>query len=248
VKRKRTPRWFAPVAILFVAAAAFFLPKLFRDLGERIPMKIREFHVQGAKVLSTVDLKSMAGLHEGSPLFGNWSRDAVEKVKQHPRVERVAVARDVTGKVFVKVSERKAAAMVNLDRLYFVDREGNVLDVADPRSPDAADLVVFTGPWRKVPAVGLKEEVVNGFELRDAMAAAGFEVKGISELHFEPSLGWVVYLVGSSPRIVVGKGEFLEKAKRLERVLRDYQGKEGTVKEIDLSFRDRAIVKVKSAG
>ncbi len=141
MRRRRTPRWFAPLAVAFVAAAALFVPRWFRDLGEKLPMKIRELHVQGAKALSAIELKALAGVQEGSPLFGKWPAEVLAKVKQNPRVERVALVRDVTGKIVMHVAERKAEALVNLDRLYFVDREGNVLEAASPTSAGVANLI-----------------------------------------------------------------------------------------------------------
>lgn len=244
MKRKRAPRWFPPVAILFVATAVVFLPAALRSVGERIPLKVRAFRVQGAKALSAVDLQAITGLREGVPLFGRWPGDAAAKVQQHPRVERVAVARDVTGKVVVRVSERKAAATANLDRLYFVDRQGNLLEEADPRSASAADLVVFTGPWTKVPPAGFRERILDGFALKEALEGSGVGETEISELHFDAALGWVVYRVGNSARVVVGRGDYPGKSRRLARVLRDLKEGEEAVREIDVSFRNRAVVKL----
>lgn len=247
-KRKKTPKWYAPFAILFVLGAVVVLPGTMRNWGDRLPIKIRQLHVEGTKALSSIDLKSMAGFHKGEPLFGEWGKDVVKKLKEHPRIERVTVARDATGKVFVRVAERKAAAMVNLDRLYFVDREGNLLGPADLRSPEADDLVVFTGPWRKVPAVGMKEQLVEGLGLYGTLVDVGMEETRISELHFDRKLGWVLYRTSPAVRVILGKEQFTRKAKRLARVLRDFKGKEELVREVDLSFRDRAIVKMRSAG
>lgn len=247
MRRKRAPRWFAPLAVAFVAAAAVFVPRWFRDLGERLPMKIRELHVQGAKALSAIELKALAGIQEGAPLFGKWPAEVLAKVKQNPRVERVTLVRDVTGKIVMHVAERKAEALVNLDRLYFVDREGNVLEAADPTSAGVANLIVLTGPWKKEKRPEPRAQLAEGLALRDALLTAGFEEKRISELHFDSKLGWVVYRVNSKAPAIIGEGRFSEKAKRLARVLRDFKGKEQVVKEIDLDFRDRAIVKVKQA-
>jgi hypothetical protein len=245
MKRKRTPSWFAVIAMPLVVAAAVFLPRWFRDLGERIPAKVRQMHVLGTKALSSIQIQALTGVQDGTPLFGGWQKEALEKVKKHPRIERVAVVRDVTGKVVVAVSEWKAAALVNLERLYFIDREGRVLEATDAGSPEVANLVVLTGPWKEKDAPSLKGRLSEGLALRDAMVKAGFGEEKISELHFDRALGWVVYRTGSKTPAVIGIGRFEEKAKRLARVLQDWKGKEGVVREIDLDFRDRAIVKVK---
>jgi hypothetical protein len=94
----------------------------------------------------------------------------------------------------------------------------------------------------------MKEPLWTGLALRAALLDAGFEEKEISELHFDSQLGWVLYRVGAASRAIFGSDQFTEKATRLARVLQDFRNKEGTVKEIDLDFRDRAIVKMKHAG
>ncbi|MFH1263720.1 MAG: FtsQ-type POTRA domain-containing protein [Pseudomonadota bacterium] len=245
MRRKRSPRWFAPMAIGFAIAATVFLPRFIRELERKIPFTVRNLHVQGAKALSKIEVQALSGIQEGGPLFGRWRDEALKKMALHPRLERVTVARDVTGQIVVRVAERKVAALVNLDRLHFVDRDGNVLEAADASSPEAAKLVVLTGPWKEKDAPSLSSRLTEGLEIRDALVQAGFAEKDISEIHFDPAFGWILYRMNTKTPAVIGWDLFGEKMKRLVRVLQDLKGKEGVVRELDLGFRDRAIVKIR---
>ena len=109
----------------------------------------------------------------------------------------------------------------------------------------ALDLTVLTGPWSGQKSWnGLGEKVREAMDLKRTFVQAGTDEKRISELHFDPLRGWMAYLVGSPFRVVVGEDGFQVKARRWRRVMQDFQGKEKALREIDLDFDDRVVVKL----
>jgi cell division protein FtsQ len=223
-----------------------------KKASARWPARVSEFRVEGMKALSSPVAKELSSLWEGKSLFGSFvsrSKEAVQTLGQNPRVANVTVLRDMTGQVLVKVAERQPAALVNLDRLYYVDREGLLLDPVTPDSSEAANLVILTGDWGKMKvgmAERLKPRLRNGLDLLAALQDAGFRQKEISELHQTAMSVWVVYLVGSGIPILVGSDRFETKALRLKRVVKDLEAQKVSVKEIDLDYRDRVVVKLKT--
>ncbi len=234
--------WFVLAGSFLVGATA-----LASRVRVGLPGKIRELSVFGQRVVQSKDLKSVAGVSRDTPLFGGWIDQTLTRVTSNPRVASAAVTRTATGQVVIRVSEHKAAALVNLERLYYLNAEGRVLDEARGDKPEALDLPVLTGPWSGAAHVSEWESRFReGTRLLKILAGGGFPQSQISELHFDPSRGWAVYRTGSAARVVVGGEQFEARVKRLRRVLKDVRWDEG-VREIDLDFADRVVVKHKGS-
>jgi len=247
-KKKKKKHLYLRMTIACVGIGLLTLaPVLLERFAKHLPLKVRSLRVTGLRVLSAIDLRKIAGIEKGDPLFGKWIKDAPEKLSKNPRIENVSVVRHMSGEVEINVSERQAEAIVNFDELYFVDAAGIVLEKVRPSTSENIDLVVLTGPWSGLrPSDDFNNEVRDGLRLMDAFMRGGLKEKEISEVHLSSKSGWVIYRVGSDAKIVVGRDRFGTKARRLVRILRDFKGREIIVKEIDLDFRDRAVVKLKA--
>ncbi|HLG19076.1 MAG TPA: FtsQ-type POTRA domain-containing protein [Bdellovibrionota bacterium] len=246
--RVRHPGLLRLFASLAFVAGMLSLPWLVRSTLPKLPVNVRELYVSGGSLLSALDIRSMAKVDRGQKLFSASMERVVQRVKADPRVERVAVVRNATGDMAIQVTERKAAALINLDDLYYADAEGTILGSVPAGAKDMESLPIVTGPW-KGSAKNRKSipEIRSALELMAVLATAGVAQNQISEIHFDEKLGWVLYHVGCGMRIVIGWDGFPTKAKRLKRVLRDFEKREPLVREIDLDFDDRAIVKLKRA-
>ncbi len=229
------------LAVAITALTPWFLVRYV----SKLPIRITDLRVLGGAVLSPSNVEKLSGIHEGDPLFGSWIQGTLQSIKANPRVSNVAVRRNVTGGVTILFDEKKAAALANFDELYFLDREGTVLGPADAKSSESVDFPVMTGPWSgKKPTSGFTDELRDGISLLSTLSERGFPEKSISEIHFDRSVGWVMYRVGKKFRVVMGTSDYERKANRLSRVLKDFEGKENVLREIDLDFGDRAIVKI----
>jgi cell division septal protein FtsQ len=179
------------------------VPFLLERYANRLPMKVRAFRIQGQRALSAMDLKNLAGIREGDPLFGGWIKKAPNKMIRNPRVEKVSIVRHVTGDVVINVSERRAKAIANFDELFYIDGTGRVLEKISPRAPEAMDLPVLTGPWSGLrPSPAFDREIRDGLGVLEAFAQGGLVERNVSELHLDPKLGWILYRVGSDARVI----------------------------------------------
>ena len=254
-KRKKNRYWVTPFAIFFVVGSLIILPNWVRRLKDRLPMKVRNLQVQGIKALSALDLKVLSGIQEGSPLFGSWVEGALARVSSNPRVAKVTVIRDVTGQVVIRVAERQPKALVNFDQLYYIDREGKILEQVRPNSPEALNLVVITGPWsgKSYPtpkaSFDYHPKLISALELLTMFAkSGGLQEKSISEIHFDSKWGWRIFRIGGEAPILVGHDGFQGKVQRLTQVLQDLEGRHLNVKGIDLDFTDCVVVKLRDVG
>ncbi|MFH1018020.1 MAG: cell division protein FtsQ/DivIB [Pseudomonadota bacterium] len=241
-KWKRTLR--TAGACVLVACVAL-TPYIVKRQKFRLPLRVRQLRISGITHFPSLDLKDLVDLKQGDPLFGNWTKTTQEKIRRNPKLEGGTIARTLTGEVFMVVTQRNVAALVNLERLYYVDEKGNVLGPALKTEGPAPDLPVLTGPWSgRKNWQGLRERVQEAMDLKRTFVRAGADEKKISELHFDPAQGWAAYLVGTPARIVVGHGDFSTKASRWNRVMQDFRGKEKSIREMDLDFDDRVVVKL----
>jgi cell division septal protein FtsQ len=239
--RMRQLAWFLAAGSFLVGAAVWAC-----RLHLRPPLQVREFRMYGLKALDPAALKSLTGLGKGSPLFGPWMDGVLARVSSNPRVAAATVARSAAGDVVLKVSERAAVALVNLERLYYLSAEGKVLDRARADAPEAFDLPVLTGPWSGGAwSPECAGRVREGLRVLADLSASGVSQKSVSEVHWEESLGWVLYRVGSPARTILGRGEFRERARRWVKVLGRLERERRDVGEIDLDFPDRVVVKLK---
>ena len=253
-KRRVRLKWLPTLGAFSFVACAFALPWAVKNVGAKVPVKVKGLQIWGQTVLSENDLKSLSGIRKGDPLFAGSVESVVSRLTSHPRVAQAAVTRNATGEVQIQVVERKPAALVSLNdnALYFVDAKGNLFAKADLQHPRASELVVITGPWKiggKNNARPDPSEFRQALELLSALTKEGISQEKISEIHQERPKGqtirWSIYLVKSGLHVVMGNEHFVEKAKRLNRVLRDFERRETVVREIDLDFNDRAVVKLK---
>lgn len=246
--RKRR-NWFAPFGILFTLGAVYYtkpwargvsLPR-FPALAELAPAPaIRGVRVVGASALLAPDLAKLSGLAKGGAFTRQKTEDALAKLNKHPRLAQVSIVKDVTGDVLIKVRERAPVALIQLDRLHYLDNEGRILDQAD--SADVASMAVVTGEWKPREETGM---AVTAMKLRQTLVDGGMDEKKISELHYDASAGWTLYPVETKIPVVFGLDRFEEKTERMMGLFKRFKGRESAIEEIDLDYEKRAVIKLK---
>ncbi len=224
------------------------VPWAMERYGDLLPFQIEEVKVEGTEKLSPHQVLAVAGIKLGDPLFGASAQAAPQRLKGVPRVSDVLVIRDLRGRLTLRVREEEPRALVNLNRLYFVDDEGEVLDEASSNLAEAEDLPVITGPWggKKPEKAHLyQDRFIEAIWIAEILEAQGFDPGSISELHWEKNIGWAVYRTNVTYPVVLGHDRYVSKVRRLVRVLKDFSGREVFLREIDLDYNHRVVVKMK---
>ena len=239
VTRRKKKNWFAPFGILFTLGAVILTYRWFDSIRLPALSTIRDVRVLGANALSPPDLVKLSGLAKGAALSDKTSRSAIEKLRAHPRLSQVSIIKDVTGDIVIRVKEREPVALMQLDRLHYLDGEGRILDQADAR----AALPIVTGDWKPREE---KEMATQAMELRRTLVEEGFEEKEISELHYDPRAGWTLYPTAFKVPVVFGVDRFGEKAGRMMRLMDRFRGRQDALEEIDLDYEKRAVIKLKT--
>jgi cell division protein FtsQ len=182
---------------------------------------IREITIEGNHQVEDIDIRRAAQLQIGSNIFEVSSEEARNHLLQHPWVEDAKVVRKLPGRIRIEVVEREPVALVALDQLYLVSREGAVfkrLGVDDP-----VDLPVITGI--------ASEQFYDDFEYRTAILLRSmallqdYEGAGlakrepVSEIHFEGANGIELFVGADGMNVRLGNGQHRQKLRRFRQVL-----------------------------
>ncbi|MBW2510854.1 MAG: cell division protein FtsQ/DivIB, partial [Deltaproteobacteria bacterium] len=161
-------------------------------------------------------------------------------------IARAEVERSFPDQVVIRVVERQARAIIDLDYLYYVDRKGVAFKMLE--SGDELDYPVITGidrqylldhPDQTQNSLDLALSLMDQLEQRKL-----FNLDDVSEIHFDQQEGLIIYTrIGGVP-VRMGKENFYAKLDRFEAIYEDLEPRLLALKYIDLNVTDRVIVKV----
>lgn len=175
-------------------------------------------------------------------------KELSRRLARHPWVRQAQVKRDWARKALViEVQERVPQAMILLDGLYFVDRQGEIFKRVE--SGDRLDLPILTGLKaqeirRGSPeAVDALHQALNFLDL--LKQRKGFTPRDVSEVHLSRQKGLTVFTLREGMAIRLGFGEFKGKLDRLEKILPDLKRKVHRIESVDLNIPRRVVVRLK---
>lgn len=182
---------------------------------------IREVVIEGNHRLEEIDVRRAAGLQIGSNAFEISTEEARNRLLQHPWVKEATVVRKLPNRIRIELVERKPVALVALDQLYLVSKEGAVfkrLGVDDP-----ADLPIITGiaSERFYDDLDYRTAVLlrSMALLQDYKGAGLAELEPASEIHFEGPTGIELFVGDDGMHVRLGNGQHRQKLRRLRQVL-----------------------------
>ena len=205
---------------------------------------VREIKVKGGEKVGGSEIVAMAGLRHGTSIWRVDPTEIESKVGSHPWVSRVLVRREFPRRVVIEVEERQAKAVAALGKLYYVDRDGFIFQAVE--DGERTDFPVLTGlkqdDLRGPTSFATRQRIQEALGLNDLMAKDAF---ALSEIHFLPEEGLIVYPVGRRVAFSMGAGNWEDKVKRLGRVLALWKGNEDRLAVLDLSFRDQVVARIR---
>jgi len=196
--------------------------------------------------VSEGDILDASDIKIGDSLFDLELHMIGRKIEEHPWIARAEVERSFPDQVVIRVVERQARAIIDLDYLYYVDREGVAFKMLE--SGDELDYPVITGidrqylldhPDQTQNSLDLALSLMDQLEQRKL-----FNLDDVSEIHFNQQEGLIIFTrIGGVP-VRMGKENFYAKLDRFEAIYEDLEPRLLALKYIDLNVTDRVIVKV----
>jgi len=221
-----------------------------QQLTEQEIGTIKEVVVQGNYHTAKEVIMQQLDLEPGMLLF---DVDLVEKqaaVENLPYVKTAQVSRQWPDRLLVSVTERVPVAIVNLEKLYYVDADGQIFKRIDPG--EEVDLPVITGlsvsQLQKNPDQGrilldLGLKLLDCRQQNDALRQ-----EGIAEIHLDNVLGLTVFTRRHIWQLDLGLDRFRLKLKHWQKVLA-YLGTEAErISSFDCSSGHSVVVRYGAAG
>lgn len=239
---------FPSIAAVAALGAALWLG--WRHGVEGDLLRVHEIRFAGLARATPEQLLELSPVQRGDHLLLLDTSAMEAALLRHPWLASAEVRRRFPTGLEVTVTERQAAALVDLGGLYLVDARGEVFKRAAPG--DGLDLPVFTGVGREdwVERRAEIEPLLQGaLALVARWAARGLEGRApISEIHLDPDYGTTLW-AADGLEVRLGQGALDEKLARLERTLSalDAEGSRPEVLHLD-NRRHPDWVAVKLAG
>lgn len=215
--------------------------------------RLTDIKVNGVRIATQRQILDLAGLQPGGSLLRFDAKAAVARIETHPWVERAEIKTQWPSAVEITVSELQPFALINLEagkerRLRYLNRAGRVFSEAG--QGQELDFPVITGVQAEKDVEA--DRLVKGSMAEAAcqllgMAARGnaiLPIQAISEVHIDPRLGLILYLVDRPFPIYFGTDRLQTKYSRLIRVMEQlYMKKQvDAVKEIRMDYLDDKVL------
>jgi cell division protein FtsQ len=209
-----------------------------------------DIELTGTKRLNPALVLAMAGLGPGSNLLALRPAQVEQALAAHPWIAAAEVTRIWPNRLRLSIKEREPVALVQLGKLYYADREGNLFKPFYPGDPH--DFPVITG---------LRQEQFAGAQGFPPLMLAGIlslldhlqqtppplNLPNISEIHVDPERGFTLYAVGIKSAIHVGPQDFSEKLQKFAAIwpFLQQQGYQSQVESINLDYPQKVLLSLK---
>lgn len=169
-----------------------------------------------------------------------------KRVLQSPYIKEATVHRDFPDRVVIRVEERVPVAAIAAEKLFYVDREGQILPGV--QSEFVFDLPVITGvpavqecrPGKRIAHPTLKEA------LRVVLASEQISnplYRRISEIHLQPNGELLLYTAEFGIPVYFGRGSIVDKLTLLEGFWMTVVNSQGaqSLRTVDVRFADQVV-------
>jgi cell division protein FtsQ len=230
----------AAAGLLLVAAGARFGPAGWSWLEHHPYFALEEIMVSPTHHVHPGELLQFADVRPGMSIWRFPAAVLAARLTAHPWVRAARVRRELPRRLVIDVVEREPVAVVMLGGLFYVDRFGVVFAPLGPR--ERLDLPLITG----VRGAGMPIHLA----MRHALKALRFVEAAalpfrVSEVHIDEEQGVQVFPVEPPVAVTLGWGRLKTKTERLGEVLTAFAGRETEIREIDLTFRAQAVIRLR---
>lgn len=209
--------------------------------------EIKDVNVRGITHVSKEEIRSLTGMDRSANIFAVRLGRMASTLTGHPWIKDVSLRRIFPDTIIIEVTERKPAARINLDGIYYLDRE--TAPFARVKPGEADDLPVITGisKWKYISRPGIvKKQIREAFLLLDALEKRTdrFRQSNIAEISLDEVRGITIYTRKGQIEIKVGFGGYEGKFNRLGRVVAHLklQSQDNALAYINLESGPRVVV------
>jgi cell division protein FtsQ len=238
--RQALPAAAAALAIALLTATG---AAAYSWLGRTQLFSVRTIDMNPCTYVTRDEVKGiLAGAAQGS-IWSLSSREIGRRLLTHPWVRSVSVRKAFPDRLVVRIEERMPVAMINLDALYYVDREGTIFKRLTAYDPKTFPILTgfSRGELKARDAVTL-QNLRSTIELL-RHAEAGPLRQNISEVHFDAQDGYTLVTRDAGLSLKIGMMEFREAMRRIEEAIPRLSGLGTSRGVVDLKTAGRIFVR-----
>lgn len=239
VRVRRVRRGGAQRLVLLVQAGALLMLALlgawlfYRRVLLSDGLRVRHVQVHGNRFLSEGEVRALLGPADGANILGLDIEDLTRRLRASPWLDDATVRRSLPDTLQVEVRERAPLALAEVDRLYLMDAQGDLIDLYGSR----------TATWDLPIVRGLRALSDDARRERARRAALLIEDLGeleaeVSEIEALPNGDLAVVLRGGE-RLLVGLPPYAPAFTTFLAMRRDLAERCPDAEAFDLRFRGR---------
>lgn len=231
--------WLYVVLLLAMLAGAFWIGQQALQRAQ-----VGDINVSGIHFTELEDVVDASGLERGTPLDSISYLSVIDQVENLPYVYRADLDVSVTGRLHVRVSERRPIALLTDDGLSsYVDTSGVRLPAVSGKSVDV--------PLLYLPASEVQADSVSGevFEKMRSFLDAALEdqitYNTISEIGYDDEEGVVALSDENTVRMVFGHQNFKQRISNWRAFHREIIPEKGMqqMRRVDMRFENQIVTR-----
>ena len=229
-----------------ILIAAFFYAVFsgYRFITHTPYFEINKVNTTGIKHLSTEELNTWAGTIIGKNIFQLDLREFSKKLAAHPWIHSASVRRVFPQGINIEINERTPFARIKLDKLYIMDNYGILLG---KETSNITKLPLITGIKAKNPAPGnniADKEIIRGLKaMHNLNLIPMFKKNPIKSVHINSKSRITFLTQNQDIRVYMRPGMIQQGLKSLMLVIDTIEKNEPNLKYIDLSFKNKVVIK-----
>ena len=230
--------------MVLVVACSYGIFSSYRFITQSPRFNINEINLVGHKRLSNEELSSWIGAIIGKNIFKLELDWVSKRLVEHPWIQSASARRVLPQGIYVEIKERTPFAKIQMEQVYLMDNYGVLLG-SDVRG--TSKLPTITGIKMKNHKIGSNvadEEIIRGLKMMHSLNQLSmFEKNPIDNVHIS-SRYRITFSTNTQDVKVHMRPEIAQESfKNLVLALGVIEKNEKDLSYIDLSFKNRVIVK-----
>lgn len=230
-------------AILFLGLATAAGAAVYSWLGHSRLFAVRLVDMNPCAHVTREEVLGILGAGTGGNIWTLSTEEIGRRLRSHPWIRTVSVRKAFPDRLVVRIEERVPRAMVNLDRLWYVDDLGTMFKRLTAYDSKAFPIVTgfSAADLSSRDAVALAN-LRRTLELLN-MAEAGALRQNVSEVHFDAQDGYTLVTRDTGLQFVIGTMDFREAMKRIDQAVPRLSRLGQTQGAVDLKHEGRIFVR-----
>jgi len=224
------------IAVLILMAAGTWTA--YRRIASSERLRVHRLEVSGTHFLSEGEVRELLGPAVGEHILTLDIEALGARLRSSPWVEDATVTRALPDVLRVQVRERIPLALAEVDRLYLMDSEGDLVDIYGPKT-GVFDLPIVRG-LRGIEEAQRRDRARRAGLL---LADLGELAQEISEVFVEPGGDLRVVLRGPGEVLLFRAPPYRQRFLTFLSLRRELSERAGGAEHFDLRFRGRIYAK-----